>query len=100
MGLKYSLRHWKQILNLLLTPLPTALLGIQRLQTELCAPLAIRFRIAHCCTRWGRYFKGLAQHGERWDVSKNLRASLLNDDLSNEPNFGWMKMGARVQCSG
>ncbi len=33
-------------------------------------------------------FKGLSQHGEGADFSKNLCASLLNDDLSNEPNFG------------
>jgi hypothetical protein len=33
-------------------------------------------------------FKGLSQGGIREEFSKNLRASLFNEDLSNEPNFG------------
>ncbi len=33
-------------------------------------------------------FKGLSQGGIREQFSKNLRASLFNEDLSNEPNFG------------
>jgi hypothetical protein len=33
-------------------------------------------------------FKGLSQHWERVEFSKNLRASPFNDDLENEPNFG------------
>jgi hypothetical protein len=32
-------------------------------------------------------FKGLSQDWGRIDFSENLRASLFNDDLSNEPNF-------------
>ncbi len=32
-------------------------------------------------------FKGLSQGGRRTDFSENLRASLFNDDLSNEPNL-------------
>ncbi len=32
------------------------------------------------------YFKGLSQDGERTDFSVNLDASLLNEDLSNEPD--------------
>jgi hypothetical protein len=35
-------------------------------------------------------FKGLSQDGIREDFSKNPRASLFNEDLSNEPNFGRM----------
>jgi hypothetical protein len=61
---------------------------LKRPQIQLCAPLAIRFRIANRCTRWRRNFKGLSQNGGQADCSKNLRASLSNDDLSNEPKFG------------
>jgi hypothetical protein len=48
--------------------------------TELCAPLAICFQIANSLTRWRCSFQGLSQDGERSDFSKNLRASLFNDD--------------------
>jgi hypothetical protein len=51
--------------------------------------LAIRFRIANSCTTWSEeIFKGLSQDGGRADFSKNLRASIFNKGLSNEPNFG------------
>jgi hypothetical protein len=36
----------------------------------------------------GFNFKGLSLDGVRADFSKNLHASLFNDDLSNEHNFG------------
>ncbi len=42
--------------------------------------------IANYCTRWPPNFKGLSQDGVRADFLKNLRASLFNDDLSNEPD--------------
>ncbi len=32
--------------------------------------------------------KGLSQDGGQADFSKNLRTSLFNKGLSNEPNFG------------
>jgi hypothetical protein len=51
----------------------------KRPQTELCAPLAIRIRIAKSCTRW----RGLSQDEGRADFSKNLVASLFNEGLSN-----------------
>jgi hypothetical protein len=55
---------------------------------ELCAPLAIRFRIANSCTRWRSNFKGHSLNGGRADLYKNLYASLFNDDLSKKPrNF-------------
>jgi hypothetical protein len=56
----------------------------------LLAQLAIRCRIANFCTRWRRSFKGLSPHGmdDGRIFSKNLRAFLFNDDLSNESNFG------------
>ncbi len=33
-------------------------------------------------------FKGSHRMGDGWNFSKNLSASLFNDDLSHEPNFG------------
>ncbi len=36
----------------------------------------------------GFNFKGLSLDGVRADFSENLHASLFNDDISNEPNFG------------
>jgi hypothetical protein len=50
--------------------------------------LGIRFRIANSCMMWRGMFKGLSQDEGRADFSKNLRASLLNKGLLNEPNFG------------
>jgi hypothetical protein len=50
--------------------------------------LEIRFRIANSHTRWRCDFKELSQVGGWADFSKNLRASLFNKGLSNEPNFG------------
>ncbi len=50
--------------------------------------LAIRYQIANSCTRLRGIFEGLSQNGLWADFSKNLRASLFNKGLSNEPNFG------------
>ncbi len=58
--------------------------GGMRLTTQ----LAIRCLIANYCTRWCCNFKGLSQDGGRAEFSKNLRASLFNDDLWNEPYLG------------
>jgi hypothetical protein len=38
--------------------------------------------------RWRGIFKGLSRDGGRANLKKNHRASLFDDDLSNEPNFG------------
>ncbi len=74
-------------------------------QLERCAPsvqLAIRCLIANYCTRGRCNFKGLSQDGGWADFSKNLRASLFNDDLSIEPNLGWtvpLKIFSRPQST-
>ena len=34
-----------------------------------------------------KYFKGLSEDGGGWIFLKTFRASLFNEDLSNEPNF-------------
>jgi hypothetical protein len=52
---------------------------------RLSGQLAIGFLIANYCTRWRCNFK---RDGGQQDFFENLRASLFNDDLSNEPNFG------------
>jgi hypothetical protein len=65
-------------------PLPTSVRRKLKPQTEPCAPLGIRILIANNCTRWRGIFKGLSQDG-RADFSEDLRGSLFNADLSNEP---------------
>jgi hypothetical protein len=35
-------------------------------------------------------FKGLSKDGGRWIFLKTYRASIFNEDQSNEPNFGWI----------
>jgi hypothetical protein len=42
---------------------------------------------ANSCKGWREIFKWLSQDGGRADFSKNLRASLFNKALSNEPLF-------------
>jgi hypothetical protein len=51
------------------------------------AALAIRILIANSCARCRWILKGISQDGGRADFCKILRASLFNNDLSNEPNF-------------
>jgi hypothetical protein len=52
------------------------------------AQLAIRFVIANYRTvRDGVALKGSHRMGDGRIFSENLRASLFNDDLANEPNF-------------
>jgi hypothetical protein len=46
--------------------------------------LGILILIADSCTRWRGIFEGLLQDGGRADFYENLRASLVNDDLSKE----------------
>jgi hypothetical protein len=57
---------------------------------RLTAQLAIRCLIANW--RWHCNFKGLSQDKGWADFSRNLQASLFNDDLSYEPNFGWIHL--------
>jgi hypothetical protein len=59
--------------------------------------LGIPFQIANSCTRWRYNLTGLSQDGGRADFSKNLRASLFNAGLSNEPNFGRIHL-AETSC--
>jgi hypothetical protein len=61
---------------------------------HLTAQLAIRCLIANYCMRWHCNFKGLSQDGGQSDSSKNLRASLFNDNPSNEPNLGRIHLAA------
>jgi hypothetical protein len=46
-------------------------------------------KIEHCQQLYevSRNFKWPSKDGERAEFSKNLRASLFNDDLPNEPTF-------------
>jgi hypothetical protein len=44
---------------------------------------------------WHCNLKGLSQHGGWADFYKNLRASLFNDDLSNEPYFGQIHLAGQ-----
>ncbi len=57
-------------------------------QTEMFEPSIVRSFI-HVFARWHCNLKGLSQDGGPADFSKNLNASLFNNDLLNdEPNFG------------
>ncbi len=78
-----SLRRWQQLSNLFIAPFPTAVCGEyskKRRQTELCAPLAIRFQIANSCMRWSGISKGLSQDGERGIFLKTIALSRPNFD--------------------
>ncbi len=46
--------------------------------------LGVTILIADSCTRWRGIFEGLLQDGGLAGFFENLRASLFNDDLSNE----------------
>ncbi len=46
-------------------------------------------------TAAGERVKGLSQDEGRADFSKKPRASLFNEDLSNEPNFGRIHLTGR-----
>jgi hypothetical protein len=91
---KISSRNWKLIQNFFFTRLSILVQcktkGAVRAVYALLriARLAIRCLIANYCTRWRSNIKELSQDGGRADFSKNLPASLFNDDLSNKPNFG------------
>jgi hypothetical protein len=47
--------------------------------------LAFRILIANNWTRWRGISERLSQDGEQADLSKNLRGSLFDKFLSNEP---------------
>jgi hypothetical protein len=57
--------------------------------------LAIRYLISNYCIRWLN-FKGLSQDGRWADFYKSLCASIFNDDLSNEPDFGSISLDSTV----
>jgi hypothetical protein len=76
-ALSIGAEHHSDIGNLFFTPLPTAAWSKKRILN------------ANSCTRWHGIFKGFSQAGGRASFSKNLRASLFNECLSNESNFGW-----------
>jgi hypothetical protein len=60
---------------------------------HLTAQLAIRCLIANYCTsRCTVTLKGSHRMGDGQIFSKNLSSYLFNDDLSNEPNFGWVHL--------
>jgi hypothetical protein len=61
----------------------------------MCPPLTIRILIANSSRRWRGIFKELLQDGGRADFSKNLRASLLNKYLTNEPSFSWIHLAGQ-----
>ena len=51
--------------------------------------LAIECIMGNYCTRWRPLaLKGSHEMGDGWNFLKSRRASLFNDDLSNEPNLG------------
>ncbi len=66
---------------------------VPKAQLERCAPYcAIGYWVPYCqllfLVRDGAVaIKGSHTMGDGRIISKNLRASLFNDDLSNEPNF-------------
>ncbi len=92
LGLKCSLRQ----IQICLSHSCQQLYAVNKRQLkEMCALLAICFQIANSRTRWRCNFKGLSQHGGRADFSQNLRASIFNDDLSNEPNFCRIHLGGQ-----
>ncbi len=91
---KITVRNWQLILNFLIVHLPILVRcktkgAVGAVQCAPSVPLAIRCLIANYCTRGRCNFKGLSRDGGWADFSKNLRASLFNDDLLNDPNFGW-----------
>jgi hypothetical protein len=93
---KSSLRHWQQLPNLFIAPLPTAGCKVNKgPQTELCAPLAIRILIAKSCSRCSEIFKGISEDGGRANFSKiKLCSFLFYKGFSNNPNLG------RIHLSG
>jgi hypothetical protein len=67
----------------------------KRPMPKLCAPLAICFQLANSCTRWRSNFKGSYRVGDGRIFLKNLRASLFNDDLSNEITFSQIHLAGQ-----
>jgi hypothetical protein len=63
LGLKCSLRHWKQIANLFERRCQQLYVVNKRPRTELCEPLEICFQIANGYTRWRCSFQGFSHDG-------------------------------------
>jgi hypothetical protein len=81
--LKIGIKGTVMIPNLFIAPLPIAVCRDKRPLTDLCAPFVSKKPTVvrdGAATLKGSHLSP--------DFSKNLRASLLNDDLSNEPYFG------------
>jgi hypothetical protein len=63
-----------------------------------CVSLAICFQIANSRTRRRCNLKGLSPDGGLADFSKNLSASLFNDDLSSDRHhFGWIHLASQYR---
>ncbi len=62
---------------------------------RLTVQLSIRFLIANYCTRLSPNFKGLSRDGGRADFFYKPPRLSLNDDLSNEPNFGQIHLSGQ-----
>ncbi len=61
--LKSSSRHWTQLPNMFIAPLPTTVCCKKRPPTKLCSLLGIRILIANNCTR---SLKGSHRRGDGW----------------------------------
>ncbi len=79
LGLKYSLRHCIQRPNLIIAPLSTDVMNNNK------RPLT---DLVNSRTRWRCNFKRLSQHEGQADFSKK-------NGLSNEPNFGQIRLAGQ-----
>jgi hypothetical protein len=52
-------------------------------------------RVDFYCMSWCCNFKGLSQDGGTGGFFKKPRASLFNDDISNEPSFGQIHLAGQ-----
>ncbi len=66
--------------------------------TYLWAPFSICFQIVNQKQVDARNFKVLLSQVVGWtDFSENLRSSLFNDDLSNEPTFSQFHLALQMK---
>jgi hypothetical protein len=83
-------RNWQLKPNFFIAHLPILVRcktkGAVGAECDLTAQLAIRCLIANFCRDVTVTLKGSHRMGDGRIFSKNLHASLFNDDLSNEPN--------------
>jgi hypothetical protein len=76
--LKSLARHWTQLLNMFIAPLPTTVCCKKRPPTKLCSVLGIRILIANNCAR---SLKGSHRMGDGWIYSITFRASPFCKEL-------------------